>query len=278
MNMDMKRDKAPAIETAGLGFSIDGHDILSGIDLRVMRHQWIGLIGPNGCGKSTLLKNIYRQYQPSAGAVYVNGDDVRGLKNKALARRMAVLAQENNLEFDFTVREIVAMGRYAHRSFLQAATDEDDAVCAAALETVGMSGFAERSFLSLSGGEKQRVYMAMAFAQQSEILILDEPTNHLDIGYQLHLMDTLRQQQRDRGVTVFTSIHDMDLAAAYCDRIIMMDRGRIVAQGLPEEVLQVDLIQSIFHVDVEVTTDSETGRRRVRYLRYHFDESRTTHA
>lgn len=266
MSHDVQNGAGPAIETAALGFAIDGQSIISGIDVRVMRHQWVGLIGPNGCGKSTLLKNIYRQYRPCEGAVYINGDDVQGLRNKEVARRMAVLAQENNLEFDFAVREIVAMGRYAHRSFFQPAGDEDEAVCRAALSTVGMADFADRSFLSLSGGEKQRVYMAMAFAQQSDILILDEPTNHLDIGYQLHLMDTLRRQRDERGITVFTSIHDMDLAAAYCDRIIMMEKGRIIAQGTPGEVLRADLIQRVFHVDVDIERDGDSVR--VRYLRY----------
>lgn len=271
MSDNVKNGETPAIAVENLGFVIDSQRILEDVNLEVLRHQWVGLIGPNGCGKSTLLKNIYRQYRPSEGAVYVEGENVLGLKNREAARRMAILAQENNLEFDFTVREIVAMGRYAHRGFLKSATDEDDAVCAEALKSVGLEGFEDRSFLSLSGGEKQRAYMAMAFAQRSGILILDEPTNHLDIGFQLNLMDTLRAQRDQRGTTIFTSIHDMDLAAAYCDRLIMMRGGRIIAQGTPEEVLQVERIRQVFHVDVEVDVDPLSNRVRVRYLRYHPD-------
>ena len=262
------KNNVPAIRAEGLGFSINGHRILSGIDLHIEKNSWIGLIGPNGCGKSTLLKNIYRHFKPTEGAIYINGDNVQGLKSKEAARRMAVLAQENSAEFDFTVRDIVAMGRYAHHSFLQTERDEDEEICLQALKIVGMESFASRSFLNLSGGEKQRVYMAMAFAQQSRILILDEPTNHLDIGYQLHLMDTLRRQKEELGLTIFTSVHDIDLAAAYCDSIIVIKDGDIIARGSPEAILTTDLIRQVFNVDTEITKDTQSSRMRVRYLRY----------
>lgn len=262
------KNNIPAIRVEGLGFSINDHRILSEIELSIKNNSWIGLIGPNGCGKSTLLKNIYRHFVPTEGAVYINGDNVQGLKSKEAARRMAVLAQENSAEFDFTVRDIVAMGRYAHRSFLQTECDEDEEICLRSLKIVGMESFANRSFLSLSGGEKQRVYMAMAFAQQSRILILDEPTNHLDIGYQLHLMDTLRRRKEESGLTIFTSVHDIDLAAAYCDSIIVMQDGKIISSGPPEAILTEGLIRRVFNVDTEITRDAQSGRMRVRYLRY----------
>lgn len=262
----------PAIRIQNLDFAVGDQSILSGIDLEIKNNSWVGLIGSNGCGKSTLLKNIYRQFKPAGGAVYIDGDNVQGIGSREAARRMAVLAQENSQEFDFTVRDVVAMGRYVHRSFLQGEQEEDEQICLHALQAVDMQTFSHRSFLSLSGGEKQRVYLAAAFAQQSRILLLDEPTNHLDIGHQLQLMDTLRHQKEERGLTIFSSLHDIDLAAAYCDRIIVMQAGRIVAGGAPKYVLTEDLIRQVFQVDAEISTDACSGRLRVSYVRYHPDE------
>ncbi|MCI9068581.1 MAG: ABC transporter ATP-binding protein [Lachnospiraceae bacterium] len=260
--------RTAAVEVRELGFSVNDSRLLEDISLQVGQEEFVGLIGPNGCGKSTLLKNIYRHYRPTEGAVYIEGENIQGLRSREAARRMAVVSQENSLTFDFSVREVVAMGRYAHGRFLKDSSREDEEICRRALELVGMQEFGGRSFLNLSGGEKQRVYMAMAFAQQSRILILDEPTNHLDIGYQLLLMEIMEKQRKDCGLTIFTSVHDMNLAAWYCDRLFVLDRGRMIAAGRPEEVLTKELIRRIFRVHAEITHRAEDGKLQIQYLGY----------
>lgn len=256
-----------AIRVKDLDFSIDSKTLLEKVTLQIGKNEMVGLIGPNGSGKSTLLKNIYRQYKPSGGAVYITGDNIKGLKNKEIARRMAVVSQENQMTFDFTVREIVGLGRYAHCRFLQDSGKEDEKICQEALEAVGMEAFIDRSFLSLSGGEKQRVYVAMAFAQQSPILLLDEPTNHLDIGYQMLLMETMHKMRRERNLTIFTSVHDMNLAAWYCSRLIVLDHGKVVTEGSPQEILTPKLIRKVFHVNAAVTK-REDGKLQIEYQSY----------
>lgn len=249
-----------------LSFEIDHTAILSSISIDVKQHEFVGLIGPNGCGKSTLLKNIYRHYQPDHGAVYLDGHDVYSMNSREVARKMAVVAQENVEDFDFSVLQMVMMGRYAHKKLFQSDNAEDIQICEHALETVGLLYLRDRSFLSLSGGEKQRIYLAMAFAQQSEIIVLDEPTNHLDIGYQLLMMETMR---RFRDKTIFTSVHDMNLAAWFCDRIIVMNHGQIIKIGRPEEILTRELIRDVFHVDADIHQRETDGRLQIDYLKYH---------
>ncbi|MDY3998812.1 MAG: ABC transporter ATP-binding protein [Blautia sp.] len=249
------------IQVKKLDFNIDTLNILSQVSLSVSKNEFVGLVGPNGSGKSTLLKNIYRHYTPSSGMIYLNGKDVFKMKSKEVAQQMAIVAQENQPDFDFSVREMVIMGRYSRKKMFEQDDQIDFEVVSQALSMVGMQGTEERSFLSLSGGEKQRIYLAMAFAQESELIILDEPTNHLDIGYQLYIMEIMRQFQ---DKTIFTSVHDMNLAARYCDRIIMLKDGRIIANGSPEEVLTVERIREVFHVDTEI--EKKKGYLRITYL------------
>lgn len=252
------------IQVDGLDFNIDALNILSQVSLSVSRNEFVGLIGPNGSGKSTLLKNIYRHYAPSSGMIYLNGKDVFKMNSKEVAQQMAIVAQENQPDFDFSVREMVMMGRYSRKKMFEQDNQADHEVASRALSMVGMQGTEERSFLSLSGGEKQRIYLAMAFAQESELIILDEPTNHLDIGYQLYIMEIMRQFQ---DKTIFTSVHDMNLAARYCDRIIMLNEGRIIANGGPEEVLTAERIRDVFHVDTEI--EKKNGYLSITYLGWH---------
>ncbi len=253
------------IRVKKLDFKINDIQILNDISFSVCKNEVVGIIGPNGCGKSTLLKNIYRHYKPTGGVIFIKGDNIFGLKNKEIAKRLAVVSQENNLEFDFSVIDVVSLGRYAHSGILNNNSKDDEDHIMEALRSVGMQDFADRSFLSLSGGEKQRVYMAMALAQKSEIIILDEPTNHLDIGYQMLLMEMIHDM---KDVTVLMSVHDMNLAAWYCDRIIVLLKGKIIEEGIPENVLTRELIRKVFHVDSEVVTRSGDNRMQVNYLNY----------
>ncbi len=253
------------ISVKNLSYDINGISILTDVSASVERREFVGLIGPNGSGKSTLLKNIYRHFSPAKETIYLNGKDVTTMRSREIARQMAIVAQENNPDFDFSVQEMVMMGRYAHKKIFEKDNPDDFRAVDAALRIVGMEHRKERSFLSLSGGEKQRIYLAMAFAQESELIILDEPTNHLDIGYQLSMMETLRSY-KDR--TIFTSVHDMNLAAWYCDRIILLNHGRVVAHGTPEEVLTTERIRDVFRVETRITHRETDSRLEVSYLNF----------
>jgi iron complex transport system ATP-binding protein len=244
------------VHARGVGVSIDGVRIIDRCDLVADPGLIIGLVGPNGSGKSTLLRTIYRALRPVAGAVLVGGDDVWSLTARQSARRTAVVAQEAHGDFDFLVEEVVAMGRSPHKGMLDRDTDADHAIIADALARVGMTTFADRVFGTLSGGEKQRVLVARALAQQSQLLVLDEPTNHLDIRAQLELLELVATL----GVTTIAALHDLNLAAAYCDRLVVLDHGRLVADGAPTSVLDQALLRRVFGVDAYGSTHPETGR------------------
>ena len=239
---------------------LGGSQILRGVELQVGQKELVGVIGPNGSGKSTLLKCIYRVLRPSGGAVYLDGKALEGYSFKQSARRVAVVAQHNYYNFDFSVQDVVLMGRAPHKRALDRDNARDYQMAAQALETVGMSAFAGRSFSTLSGGEQQRVILARALAQDTPCLILDEPTNHLDIKYQLQLMDIVKGLDR----TVVAAIHDLNIAALYCDRLYAIKGGEIVGSGTPKEVLTPDFIRQVYEVDAKTYTD-ETGQLHILY-------------
>ena len=245
-----------------LDFSIDKTQILKAIDLNIQKGEFVGLVGPNGCGKSTLLKNIYRIYQPDHGKIYLDGQLVDQVNDKAFAKKMAVMVQENTVEFDLTVIDMVMLGRYAHKRLLQDSSEKDRAISEKYLEEVGLKGYEERSFLSLTGGEKQRVLLARALSQEAELIVLDEPTNHLDIKYQYQIMNILKRQD----MTVFTSVHDLNIAALYCDRIVVLKKGKLVKIGTPEEVITPEMIRYLYGIDSEVHMSETTGRPQIQFL------------
>lgn len=251
-----------SLQVKNLDFQIGGARILEQICLQVEDGEFVGLVGPNGCGKSTLLKNIYRTYKPGRGTIFLNERDILDFSYKKMAGEMAVMAQENHVEFDFEVREMVMFGRYAKKKFLQGDSSADRKLCEKCLQEVGLSGYEHRSYLSLSGGEKQRVLLARVLMQESAFIVLDEPTNHLDVSYQYQIMDILKRQD----VTVFSSIHDLNLAALYCDRIIFLYQGKIVDYGTPEEVLTRENIREYFGIDSQVSTNPATGKQQIYYL------------
>ena len=248
------------IRVEALQAVLGGSQILKGVELQVGRKELVGIIGPNGSGKSTLLKCIYRVLRPSGGAVYLDGRALEDYSFKQSARRVAVVAQHNYYNFDFSVQDVVLMGRAPHKRALDRDNARDYQMAAQALETVGMSAFAGRSFSTLSGGEQQRVILARALAQDTPCLILDEPTNHLDIKYQLQLMDIVKGLDR----TVVAAIHDLNIAALYCDRLYAIKGGEIVGSGTPKEVLTPDFIRQVYEVDAKTYTD-ETGQLHILY-------------
>lgn len=234
------------IEIASISVAIQSKRIVEGISLDIQPGQIVGLIGPNGSGKSTLLRTVYRMLKPEAGYVRLGGDDVWKLSARESARRTGVVVQETPSDFEFTVREVVQMGRTPHKDTFALDTQADSALVSAALERVEMSGFDERSFSTLSGGEKQRVLIARVLAQQPKLLILDEPTNHLDVHHQLEILELVR----GLGITTLITLHDLNLAAMYCNYLYVMQDGKVAAEGAPEATLTRALIQQVFRVDV----------------------------
>ncbi|MET9928265.1 MULTISPECIES: ABC transporter ATP-binding protein [unclassified Streptomyces] len=243
------------IDIDALTVEIAGARLVDAVTLEAPEGRFVGLVGPNGSGKSTLLRCVYRALRPSAGAVRVGGEDLHALSAREGARRLAALPQEAGAEFDFTVAEVVAMGRMPHQGPMARTTDEDRRRCVDALAGVGAAHLAERGFLTLSGGEKQRVLIARALAQEPRILVLDEPTNHLDIAHQLEILALVRAS----GLTVLTALHDLNLAALHCDLVHVIDGGRIVASGAPYDVLTTELLAEVFGVRAHRVAHPETG-------------------
>ena len=248
------------IRTEDLKAVLNGNPILKGVSLQAGEKQLIGVIGPNGGGKSTLLKCIYRVLQPTGGAVFLDGKPLSEYSFRESALKIAVVAQHNYYNFDFSVQDVVLMGRSPHKKTLERDNAQDFRIVEEALTKVGMLHFAERSFSTLSGGEQQRVILARALAQQTPCLILDEPTNHLDIKYQLQLMDLVRGLDR----TVITAVHDLNIAAMYCDWLYAVKDGRVVGQGTPQALLTPEFIRQVYEVEAEVSTD-RNGMLRVLY-------------
>lgn len=239
------------ISTEKITLSYGASEILKGISTKVQSGEFVGLIGPNGSGKSTLLKCIYRVLKPDGGCVWLGDQELREIKIRDSARKTAVVAQHNYYNFEFTVREVVRMGRAPHKKLLERDGREDREIVERALRKVRMEEFADRGFSTLSGGEQQRVILARALAQQTPCMILDEPTNHLDITHQLELMELVK----GLGVTVFAAIHDLNIAAMYCERLYILKDGEIVGEGTPEEILTPEMIRKVYQVEAETVRD-----------------------
>lgn len=248
------------LETKDIQAILGGAEILKGVSIEAGADDFIGVIGPNGSGKSTLLKCIYRVLQPSGGAVYLDGKALKEHSVRESAKQIAVLAQHNYYNFEFSVQDVVLMGRSPHKRAMESDNAEDYRIVRESLKLVGMQEFIDRSFSTLSGGEQQRVILARALAQQTPCLVLDEPTNHMDIKYQLQLMDIVKNLNR----TIISAVHDLNIAAMYCTWIYVMKDGKLVAAGTPEEVLTPELIWEVYEVRAEVFRDS-AGLLRILY-------------
>jgi iron complex transport system ATP-binding protein len=226
--------------------------VVDGVGLRAGPGEVVGLIGPNGSGKTTLLRTLYAALRPRAGLVTIDDESVTTLRGTELARRVAVVAQETPSDLPVTVADMVLLGRAPHRRALAPFSREDHRAVAAALTRVGARDLADRRYATLSGGEKQRVLVARTLAQQADHLLLDEPTNHLDIGYQHELLQMVGQL----GVTTVVVLHDLNLAARYCTWLVLLDRGRVVVAGTPDEVLTPDMLHRVYGIHVERVTVS----------------------
>ena len=241
---------------------IGNNEILKGVSIDSKNKEFVGIIGPNGSGKSTLLKCIYRTLKPNGGCIMLGNTPISTMSVKESAKKLAVVAQHNYYNFDFSVEEVVLMGRSPHKKRLEPDNSKDYQIVNESLDKVGMLEFKNRSFSTLSGGEQQRVILARALAQQTPCLILDEPTNHLDIKYQLSLLNIVI----DLDLTIVAAIHDLNIAAMYCDRLFVMKNGKIVGSGTPQEVLTKEFIKEIYDIDVEIVNDSK-GDMHILYSR-----------
>lgn len=248
------------IQTNDIQVAFGSKAILHDISLDIRDKEFVGIIGPNGSGKSTFLKCLYRVLQPSGGKIYFDGSELSSLSHRDTALKMAVVAQHSTVNFDFSVLEMVLMGRSPYKGLLDRDQLDDYEIARHALSEVGLSDFESRNFNTLSGGEQQRVILARALAQRTECLVLDEPTNHLDIKYQLELMTIVKRLD----ATVVSAIHDLNLAAIYCDRIIALKDGHIVCSGTPQDVLSSDTIRHIYGVSAMVQTLPD-GRLNIIY-------------
>ncbi|GAA0126857.1 MULTISPECIES: ABC transporter ATP-binding protein [Clostridium] len=238
MNLDIK----------DLNVAFGNKTIVNNVSLTVKNGEFVGLIGPNGSGKSTLLKSIYRVYSPKSGVMLLNGKNLLNIPIRDVAKNLGVVSQFNNLAFDMTVEQMVLLGRSPHKGLLEIDNDKDIDITHEMLKKVDMFDYRYRSFLTLSGGEKQRVLLARALAQQVKLLILDEPTNHLDIKYQLQIL----KLTKSLGITVIAALHDLNLAASYCDKLYVMHNGNIAATGAPNEILTKELIKDVYEVDCTI--------------------------
>ena len=242
-----------------LTYEIGGTRILKDITFDVEENTFVGVIGPNGSGKSTMLKSIYGVNKPSGGNIYFEGEDLLKISSKDRAKKIAVLAQESGGQFDFSVQQVVEMGRYPHKNTLESYSKHDLEIVDRVLYEMKLDNYRERSFNTLSGGEKQRVLIARLLVQESKFIILDEPTNHLDIGHQIEIMNIIKKM----GVTVLSAIHDMNMAAIYCDKLVIMKKGEVITQGSVEETLTSEMLKDLFNVDAEI--HDLKGRKHVIY-------------
>jgi iron complex transport system ATP-binding protein len=233
------------------------------ISLSVARGSLTGLLGPNGCGKTTLLKLLSGVLAPSAGEVALEGQPLSVLSRRSVARRIAVVPQETHPAFDYSVLEMVLMGRHPHLRAFQLEGPDDLAIARDALSSTGTSHLADRPYMTLSGGEKQRVIIASALAQSPDLLLLDEPTASLDLGYQLEVATLLRRLNRERGVTMVLATHDLNLAAALCTELVLLRGGRVLAHGATADVLTPARVRDLYDVDADVRFHEGAGHLTV---------------
>lgn len=239
-------------------------NVVQDVSFRVERGKMVGILGPNGSGKSTLLKMISGVLAPSAGEVMLDDVPIKRYPTKKLAQKMAVLPQLHANAFSNTVRETVSLGRYPYQRGLFASwSDADEIAVTTAIEATGISRYAEVDMGQLSGGEQQRVFIAQALAQQSELLILDEPTNHLDISHQKQILDLIRQQVMEQNLTVLSVFHDINLASLYCDELLLLEDGRIRMFGKPHEVVMQEEIQQVYDADVTTYAHPEVPKPQI---------------
>jgi iron complex transport system ATP-binding protein len=253
--------EALRIEDVAAGYG--GPLVLDGVTLRVAPGEFVGVIGPNGSGKSTLVRVVSRVLPPTRGRVFLAGSDVAHLGRRTMARQMAVVPQTQPMTFELTVEDVVRMGRTAHLGRFEFAGQRDAAACRTAMEATDVWSIRERSLAALSGGERQRALIARALAQEPHLLFLDEPDAHLDINHQVEVFDLLAALNRRDGLTVLCISHDLNLAAQYVGRLVLLSGGRVAADDRPEGILTEATIRAVYGAETIVQPHPLTGRPQV---------------
>ncbi|KAA1380531.1 ABC transporter ATP-binding protein [Aeromicrobium fastidiosum] len=250
-----------SLATREVSWDVGGRRVVDGVTLDVTPGTVVGLLGPNGSGKSSLLRLLAGTRTPTSGQVLLDGDDLRRVRRRDVARRIAVVEQHAQTELDLVVSDVVRLGRIPHRGTWSAESDADRSAVSEALERVELTALAGRSWHTLSGGERQRVHIARALAQQPQELLLDEPTNHLDVHHQLDLLGLVRRLR----MTSVVALHDLNLAAMFCDRLVVLKDGAVVATGTPTDVLTPELIAEVYRVRAVVADLGPGGVPSVRF-------------
>lgn len=242
------------IEITDLSVSLGDKSILKNMDIGIKAGEYFGLIGPNGSGKTTLLKTIAKLIEPTSGEINITGQNQKLYKRKALARQLSYVPQDTLIDFNFNVQDIVAMGRHAHGSFLNK-NESDGEIVEQAMKKTDTWRFREHSILSLSGGQRQLVFIAKALAQDTPIILLDEPIAALDIFYQMHILKLLGTLTA-AGKTVVIVLHDLNLAARFCDTLVLLKEGEIEASGSDTDVLTKEILKETYDINTKVREDA----------------------
>lgn len=255
------------LKVCGLSVEYGSYAALEGLDFSIEKEDYVALIGPNGAGKSSLLRCISRVLKPSKGVVFLNERQLQRMPLREMARLVGVVPQNTSVDFDFTVEEIVSMGRYPHLGRFQRDREQDKEVVRKSMEITGIAHLSRQPVSSLSGGERQRVIIARALAQEPELLLLDEPTANLDINYQVEFLELARKLNREKGITIIAAIHDLNLAAQFFDRFILLSDKKILSLGKPEEVLTSENINKAYGTPVVVQRNPLHGKLSITVLK-----------
>ncbi len=237
--------------------------ILHDLTINIEKKKFYSIIGPNGSGKTTLLKNISKSLEPQNDTVFIDNFDLTKLKNKEIARKISCVPQNTYIDFDFSVMDIVLMGRSPHFKWFQTESEEDIKIARKAMMATNTWELREKNINEISGGERQRVIVARALSQQTDIMLLDEPISQLDIHHQIELMDTVKSLIDYRGITVVAILHDLNLAAQYSDYLIFLNEGKIISQGSPEYVLTEENIEKVYNIKVHIMKNPFTGKPHI---------------
>ncbi|MDC7223928.1 MAG: ABC transporter ATP-binding protein [Spirochaetales bacterium] len=246
-----------AVRCENLTVAYGNRPVVQDVSLHVAKGEFCTLVGPNGCGKSTLLKGLSHTLIPRSGGIFINGRPIKGMDRKALARQLAFLPQSPRIPDQVSVRELVGHGRFSHTGWSGFLKQEDREVVDWALEVTELTDYGDRELIHLSGGERQRVWIALALAQEAEILFLDEPTTYLDINHQFQILELILRLNREMGRTVLMVLHDLNQAARYSDRLLVMKEGRLATQGKAEEILTEENLHDLFSIEARIIRDEE---------------------
>lgn len=246
--------------------------IIEDLSLHIHKGEIVSILGPNGCGKSTLLKTLSRIIKPKQGTIWIENNEMSELNSKVISKKIALLSQHNEAPQDITVKELIYYGRFPHKKWYEAKSQEDEEIVEWAMVHTRLTDYSDRKVRALSGGERQRVWLAMALAQKPEVLLLDEPTTYLDISHQLELMELIEEINKKLNMTIVMVLHDLNQASKYSDRLVIMKKGKIMSDGTPKDVINQDLIREIYNIQCDIDKDPINHKPRIHPIRTYKDK------